>query len=112
MRNQHHLVRAGFAQANEPFVSKIRPSKHFIERRSQFRSERPFNLQSHIAPTASDAIAIIFLTDVVTADERDAFIADQQLAMITYPHAVQTEWIELANLSSDNAQRLPKRLGQ
>src|SRR5262249_15330780 len=93
------------AQTHEAFVAKLGPRKHFVEGRRQVHRQRPDNFEADVTPTLADAIAFVFRRDIETSDERDVFVADEELAMIANREAVQRERIKPSHLGTDGLQR-------
>ena len=112
-RRQHNrFLRVELAPAHKAFVPELGAFEHVVKRRRQFRRQRAFDFQSHVAPAVIDAVALVIRRNVEPADERHPLVADEQLAMIANRQPPQGNRVEHAHLAARLLQRLPKGVGQ
>ena len=87
-RTSHRLFRVETAQGHEAFVPEVRARKHYLERFGQLPRQRTFDAQAQITPAGTNAVALVFGSDVETADKRDPFVADEQFAVVAKPESL------------------------
>ena len=77
------------AQPYETSVAKLSALKHFLKSPGQLRRQWAFEPQAKIVPATSHAVSFVLGSDVESAHECDAFVANQELAMIPNPEAMK-----------------------
>ena len=100
-------------EAPEQPVMQARRGEHAVEGGRQLaEGRRRVQFHPQVAPAVGDAIAIVLVADVVTADESDGVVDQQQLAVVAQGEEPPGQGIEDARLAAGVLKLAPVVRGQ
>ena len=95
-------------EAPEQPVMQARRGEHAVEGGRQLaEGRRRVQFHPQVAPAVGDTIAIVLVADVVTADESDGVVDQQQLAVVAQGEEPPGQGIEDARLAAGGPNATP-----